>query len=146
MEHPKHGKVKVNTPAVYDGDDNEYDIDPVLKKELKEQGLAYRFIDFKQARMNGGRSRSGWVIYRRQSDDPRLQGIKALADPDGLVRQGSMVLAVKTEQNAERQRSRREAMNRSLRQYNKVAADELEQSARKLGGNTRVIQGYDKNS
>ncbi len=143
-QHPKHGKVKAT--SIYEESGDEYDIDPVLKKELKEQGLAYKYIDFKSAKNNGGRSRSGWIIYKRQSEDPRLQGIKALADPDGLVRQGSMVLAVKTEQNADRQRSRRDTMNKSLRQYNKVAAEELEQSARKLGGSTRVLAGYDKNS
>lgn len=138
-------EVKKHSPIIEDVE-NDHDIDPILKKELLDQGLNYRFIDFKQAKLNGGRSRSGWVIYRRNSEDPRLQGIKALADPDGLVRQGSLVLAVKTQQSADRQRSRRDAQNRSLKQYTKTVADELDQTARKLGGSSRIISGYEKNS
>lgn len=130
----------------YEELDDEYDIDSVLKKELADQGLEYRFIDFKQARLNGNRSRAGWFIYKRQSEDPRVQGIKALADPDGLVRQGTLVLAVKTKQGAERQRMRRDSQNTSLKKYNKQVADELDGQARKLGGSSRVIAGYDKNS
>ena len=140
-----HNKGKVRASAMFDETD-EYDIDTVLKKELEDKGLEYKYIDFKQAKLNGGRSRSGWVIYRRDSEDPRLQGIAALADPDGLVRQGSLVLAVKTKQGAEKQRSRRDAQNRALKQYNKTVAEELDSTARRLGGNTKIIAGYDKNS
>lgn len=127
-------------------DDNELDIDVVLKKELQEKGLEYRFIDFKQAKLNGGRSRAGWIVYKRESDDPRTQGIKSLADPDGLVRQGSMVLAVKPTAMADRQRARRDVQNRSLKQYTKDVAAELDSKARSLGGGSKIIAGYDKNS
>jgi len=141
--NPNRGKVKAT--QIFDDVGDDYDIDPVLKKELEDKNLEYRFIDFKKAQMNGGRSRAGWMVYRRESEDPRLQGIKALADPDGLVRNGSMVLAVKTKQAAERQRSKRDALNRSLKDYNKHVAQELDSEARKLGGNTRIIAGYDRN-
>lgn len=133
------------TPPIYD-DVDENDIDGVLKEELAQKGLEYRFIDFKQARNNGGRSRSGWMIYRRESEDPRLQGLKALADPDGLVRQGTMVLAVKTNQGAQKQRDRRDSQNKSLNKYTETVTRELEGDARRLGGSSRLIAGYDKNS
>lgn len=132
------------TPAIYD-DQDENDIDSILKQELADAGLEYRFIDFKQAKQNGGRSRSGWLIYKRQSEDPRLQGISALADADGLVRQGTMVLAVKTKQGAERQRAKRDSQNQSLNKYTDTVTKELDGDARRLGG-SRVIAGYDKNS
>ena len=144
MSNDNKGKTKfVN----YDVDsENDLDIDVMLKKELADQGLEYRFIDFKQARLNGGRSRAGWIIYKRQSEDPRLQGITALADPDGLVRQGSMVLAVKPKHAADRQRNRRDAQNRTLNQYTKSITQELDGKARALGGASRIIAGYEKNS
>jgi hypothetical protein len=138
------GKTKVG--AIYEDSADEYDIDNVLKKELAEQNLEYRFIDFKQARLNGGRSRAGWIVYRRKSSDPRIAGIEALQDPDGLVRNGSMVLAVKTKQGADRQRARRDAQTRTMNQYNKQRAQELNQEAKRLGGNTRILAGYEKNS
>lgn len=133
------------TPAIYE-DTDEYGIDSILKAELEEQGLEWRFIDFKQAKLNGGRSRAGWIVYRRQSKDPRLAGIEALADPDGLVRQGSMVLAVKTKAGADRQRARRDSLNASMRRYTKTVTQELDGHARQLGGSSRIIAGYDKNS
>lgn len=137
--------IKKFVPPVYD-DMDEMDIDHALKAELKEKKLEYRFIDFKQAKLNGGRSRAGWMIYRRESEDPRLQGIASLADPDGLVRQGSLVLAVKTEAGAARQRERRDAQNTTLKKYNEHVTNEVDGQARKLGGGARAIAGYDKNS
>lgn len=122
------------------------DIDSILKDELKEKGLEYRFIDFKQAKLNGGRSRNGWIVYKRDSPDPGVQGISALADPDGLVRQGSMVLAVKTKANAEKQRSRIKNSNQISTKYNEHITNEVESDARRLGGSSRAISGYDKNS
>ena len=74
-----------------------------------------------------------------------MQGISALADPDGLVRNGSMVLAVKTKANAEKQRRRRDQLSKSFSDYNKLLADELSQDAKRLGGSTKVLAGYDKN-
>lgn len=135
---------KVPQP-VYD-DMDETDIDLALKKELAEKNLEYRFIDFKQAKLNGGRSRAGWMIYRRESADPRLQGIASLADPDGLVRQGSLVLAVKTSASAERQRFKRDSQNKTLKKYNEHVTNELNGQAQKLGGSSRAIAGYEKNS
>jgi hypothetical protein len=135
---------KTAQPIYEDVDEN--DIDSILKAELKEKGLEYRFIDFKQAKQNGGRSRNGWIVYKRDSDDPRLQGISSLADPDGLVRQGSMVLAVKTIAGAEKQRTRIKNQNQLSSKYNEHITNEVEQEARRLGGSSRAIQGYDKNS
>ncbi len=143
MGHDNQQQKKVM--PIYDELD-ENDIDSILKKELAEKQLDYRFIDFKQAKLNGGRSRAGWIVYKRESIDPRLQGISSLADPDGLVRQGSMVLAVKTKQSADRQRNKIKEQNRLLNGYNKNVTNEVEAEARKLGGSSRAISGYDKNS
>lgn len=146
MSNPNNPKGTAKfTPPIYE-DVREDDIDQLLKKELEEQGLEYRFIDFKNAVLNGGRSRTGWIVYRRQSEDPRLQGIKALADPDGLVRQGSMVLAVKTKASADRQRARRDSQNKTLKKYTETVTQELNGQARKLGGGSKILSGYDKNS
>lgn len=137
--------IQKHAMPVYDEND-ENDIDSILKEELEKKGLDYRFIDFKQAKLNGGRSRNGWVVYKRDSEDPRLQGIASLQDPDGLVRNGSMVLAVKTKQGAEKQRARIRNQNRMSSKYNEHVTNEVEQEARRLGGSSRAISGYDKNS
>lgn len=143
-EEKKTPGVTQFTPGVYEDTDGE-DIDSILKEELEAQGLEYRFIDFKQAKLNGGRSRAGWIVYRRQSKDPRIAGISAFEDSDGLVRSGTMVLAVKTKAGADRQRKRRDDQQKILNRYTKTVTQELDSDARKLGGSTRILAGYDKN-
>ncbi len=128
------------------GDQDGNDIDSILKQELEDLGLEYRFIDYKQAKANGGVSRTGWKVYRRDTSDPRLQGINTMTDPDGFVRQKSLVLAVKTKANAERKRQAILKQNKQLSGYTKSVTDELSADAEKLGGSSRVISGYEKNS
>lgn len=138
-------KQKQQMNPFFDDDGDDYGIDVVLKQELEEKGLDFRFIDFKQAKLNGGRSRSGWILYRRESKDPRLQGIASLEDPDGLTRQGSLVLAVKPKPRAERQRQRVKEQNRQLSGYTQHITKELDGQARSLGGSSRAISGYENN-
>lgn len=135
---------KLAKPIYEETDEN--DIDGVLKKELEEQDLEYRFVDFKQAKSLGGASRSGWRIYKRKSPDPRIQGIESLADPDGLVRKGTLVLAIKHKQLAQKQRDRIETRRKILNGYNKQVASEVDSKARRLGGSSHGIAGYEKNS
>lgn len=136
---------KKKAQPIYD-DSDENDIDHLLKQELEEKGLEYRFIDYKQAVKNGGRSRTGWRVYVRESEDPRIAGISGMTDPDGLTRNGTLVLAVKTAQAAEKQRSRTRDQNRTLKKYNDLKAAELDSEAKKLGGNSQAIVGYERNS
>ena len=136
---------KKKAQPIYE-DDDENDIDHLLKEELAEKQLEYRFIDYKQAVKNGGRSRTGWRVYVRESEDPRIAGISGMTDPDGLTRNGTLVLAVKTAQAAEKQRKRTRDQNRTLKKYNDLKAAELDSEAKKLGGNSQAIVGYERNS
>lgn len=138
----KNGKVaKVKSPYDYDVDGDNLALGESLKKELEDQGLEYRWIDWKKAKMNGGRSLSGWIVYKRINKDPVLGNIAAFADQDDLVRNGTMVLAVKTRPNAAKQRARIKAQNITLGEYQKLAAQDLREKG--LG---EVIEGFEKNS
>jgi hypothetical protein len=140
----QNDKQKIAQPVYEEQDEN--DIDGLLKKELSEKGLEYRFIDFKQAKENGLMSRRGWRIFKRESKDPNLLGFETLTDPDGLTRKGTMVLAVKPIALAQRQRDRIKVRRDVLNKYNKTVTDEVSQQAAKLGGSSRAIAGYEKNS
>lgn len=144
MSENKKGVTKF-VPPIYDEDEDSYGIDHMLKEELEELGLEYRFVDFKQAVANGGSSRSGWRVYKRQSKDPILDSIPGVYNSDGLVRRGTMVLAVKTQKAAARQRQRRDEQNKYLNRYTENVTNELSGDARKLGS-SQIIAGYDKNS
>ena len=128
------------------GDQDGNDIDSILKQELEDLGLEYRFIDYKQAKANGGVSRTGWRVYQRDTSDPRIQGVNSMTDADGFVRQKSLILAVKTKASAEKKRAAILKQNKQLSGYNKTVTDEVAADAAKLGGSSRAIAGYDKNS
>jgi len=68
-----------------------YYLDDALKAELKEKGLACRFLNAKKLEENGGRHQSGWLPYKRESKDPNVFG----RDPDGYIRNGQCILGVK---------------------------------------------------
>jgi hypothetical protein len=118
--------------GLYEGEDAGK-LEANLEKEIREAGLHCKFIDYKQAKANGGRSRAGWIIYTG------LQGDRE------VVRRGTTVLAVKNDANYKKLKidieKRRMAMNR----YNANKAKELNHQAKSLGGTSRIIEGFDQN-
>lgn len=71
---------------------DDLDIDHALKAELKDNQLAYRFINFKTFKRNGFHKQH-WKPYRRSSrpDNNVLFNL----DADGYTVRGDLVLAVK---------------------------------------------------
>lgn len=118
--------------GLYEGEDAGK-LEANLEKEIRESGLHCKFIDYKQAKANGGRSRAGWIIYT---------GLQGDREP---VRRGTTVLAVKNDQNYKKLKidieKRRAAMNR----YNANKAKELNHQAKALGGTSRIIEGFENN-
>lgn len=118
--------------GLYEGDE-EGKIESSLQKELEAAGLKFKFIDYKQAKANGGRSRAGWIIYA---------GLDGNKEP---VRRGTTVLAVKTDANAKKQKDRIELQRKVMNRYNNNKAEELNREAQSLGGTSRIIAGYNEN-
>ena len=77
-----------------------YGLDPELKKELDDQGLYPRFVNFREVERYGGYHPKGWRIYKRKNavktDSDWVYG----RDPNGYVRRGDDILAVKTKEDA----------------------------------------------
>ncbi len=116
--------------GLYDGQE-EGQLDSGLKAEITQAGLKCKFIDYKQAKANGSRSRNGWIIYT---------GLDGNQEP---VRRGTLVLAVKTDANAKKQKDRIELQRKAMNRYNQNKEAELNADAK--GINSRVIAGYNEN-
>lgn len=125
---------------------DKFKIDEALKAELAENGLACRFINFKQYRENYGIHKSGWVAYKRKSKDPTPAGDLFGSDPDGYVRRGDMILAVKKQEDADKQKKFLQQRSTTLQgNYNKEKAEELRKLMRDSGVQAQIHEGYDEN-
>jgi hypothetical protein len=123
-------------------------LDPELSKELDEKGLVPRFVDAKRMMEMGGYNDKGWQVYRRdksQSDSINPSDFKYGIDPSGIIRRGSLVLAVKTKEQAARHR--KFINQRTLQQENfaKQKAEDLRTFARQSGLNAEIHEGYEEN-
>lgn len=120
-------------------------LSPELKKELEEQGLVPHWVDYKQIRDMDGYHKKGWVIYRKEKNDIiDNQEFRFGRDPDGLVRRGSMVLAVKTK--ADWIKHKEFLKNKAERYgsyFKKRQVTELQKLAKNSGLDSTVVDGYD---
>ncbi len=118
--------------GLYEGED-EGKLEAALEKEIREAGLHYKFIDYKQAKSNGNRSRKNWIIY---------SGLQGEKEP---VRRGTLVLAVKNDANYRKQISQVELQRKAMNRYNTNKAEELNREAQSLGGTSQILAGFDQN-
>lgn len=116
-----------------------------LRAELSEQGLVGRFVDYKKLKDNDGLHTKGWRIYKRPKRDTiDSQEFRFGADPNGYVRRGSLVLAVKSETEWKAHRNLLDHKAKTLKSnFAKTQAEELRQMAKEHGVKTKVVEGYD---
>lgn len=81
-------------------------VDEELRNEIEKSGKEMRWIDAKQAIENGGFHKAGWTVYRRDMKAASdTMGFKLGNDPEGIVRRGSCVLAVRPKAQGDRHRA-----------------------------------------
>lgn len=126
---------------------NALTLSPELLKELDDKGLEGHFVDYKRMKEMDGYHPKGWKIYQRpKSDTMDNQEFKLGSAPDGIIRRGSTVLAVKTKEQAEKHRRYLDQKAKRQRAaYQKQAAQELRQAARDNRLDSRIIEGYEEN-
>lgn len=127
---------------------NPLHIDPELQKELDEQGLVPRFVDANNIAKMGGYHAKGWVPYRRirkESANIGLGDWKFGNDPEGIVRRGSLILAVKSKADAEKHRSYLRARAERYSGFDHDKAEELRKYAKENQVDTQVHEGFEDN-
>lgn len=127
---------------------NPLTLDDNLKKELADQGLAYRFVDAKRLYEMGGYHDKGWIPYKRTSkasDSIGLGEFKFGSDPEGIIRRGSLILAVKTAEQVAKHRAFLRVRADRGADFNHEKAEELKKFARDKGLGAEVYEGYEDN-
>lgn len=119
-----------------------------LKNELRARGLVWRFIDAKRLYDMNGYHDKGWVPYKRdavtQAKD--THGFKFGNDPDGVIRRGSVILAVKSKEQGDRHKEfLAQKARRATDGYNAKKAQELREFSRNNNLNADVHEGYEDN-
>lgn len=116
-----------------------------LAKTLEEQGLEARWVNAKQLYANQGYHNRGWVVYK-QASSGTIDNASFLRgnDPDGLVRRGDCILAVKKIEAAEKHRQYLKDKAERQNRTSKDAASELRQMASAGGVKTQIHEGYDE--
>lgn len=120
---------------------SQLEIDNSLKKELTDKGLAYRWINAKQFQQSFGFHRSGWAPYKRTAgakQDSLFGG-----DPEGYVRRGDLVLAVKTIEEQAKHKAGLAYKTSLYSGLNRKQAQQLAEAARQAGFKTKVSEGYE---
>jgi len=117
-----------------------------LQAELKEKGLAYRFINRKKYIEEHGFHKGGWVAFKRDLKAKPTDSLdfSSGTDAEGYVRRGDQVLAVKP--IAEHEKFKR-ILKRKKQLYlgqNKLKAEELREMARAAGADMTVEEGYEE--
>jgi len=115
-------------------------IPAALKKEIEDQGLAYKFINYKIYKESGMHKR-GWKPYPIQSAPSGVQKLFG-SSPEGYLVRGDCILAVIPTTWKNKIKEQIAQKNKTYANFNKQKADEFRKS---LGGDSTVYEGYDNN-
>lgn len=116
-----------------------------LQAELDEQGLVARWINAGEFQRQAGFHRSRWVPYKSQSKVKAGATSLFNGDPEGFIRRGDLILAVKSQEEADLHKARLSAKANNYKDFNKTKARELREMARSQGVDMKVFEGYEAN-
>lgn len=120
-------------------------LDPSLQAELDKKGLVPRWVNAKELYTNQGYHKRGWRPYKRDSGTLNA-GMESFLgnDPEGIVRRGDSILAVKTKEEHARHKQVIESRAKRLKQaVSKQHAQQLREFAAESRVKTHIEEGYD---
>lgn len=148
-QQTKAGRVPVSSKtsdevavSPFDFDYSIFNVDPELKRKIESQGLVCRWINAKNYFSGGNFHKSGWRAYRVDADSSKTNFNAIGANSEGYIVRNDMVLAVKTNAEADRHRANLEMKRNRLTMANKNAASVLRET---LGGRGKIYEGYEEN-
>lgn len=145
---PLSSKPKMQDLAYDDMFGNNLALDPELQKELDEKGLVPRWVDAKRLFEMNGFNDKGWRTYRREnrsSDTINTLDFKFGNDPTGIIRRGSLILAVKSKEQADKHRMFLNERTDKQAQINTKSAEQLRAFAKSNGLDAKIYEGYEDN-
>jgi len=128
-----------------------FDLDPEVAKELEEQGLEARYVNIKLMGRNGGTHPRGWRPYKRQKSESSTRDEYLFGkDPEGYVRRGDLVLAVKTKEEVSKHRAyldyeaKSHSVNRIIKNKRKEMREMIKNQG--MGDYVTLHEGYEENN
>lgn len=156
MSGLKNGKKPLSSkpaaPQILSSDDlfgNPLALPPELQEELDRVGLVGRFVDAKKLYEMNGYHKMGWRVYKQKNADGTMGNAEFRfgTDPEGVIRRGSLLLAVKSkEEHARHKLFLEQKSERYTSGVNRTKAEELRQLAKdsNLDG-IKIHEGYEEN-
>jgi len=121
-------------------------IDDGLKAELASKGLEGRFVDAQKLYQFNGYHKNGWVAYKREKNDSiGNTDFKLGNDPDGIIRRGTLILAVKPKEQAVKHREYLRAKSERYSKVQQIQAGDMRRAARAANADIEVVEGYEEN-
>lgn len=117
------------------------DVPQDIKSEIEDQGFVCRWINATEFQKQYGFHKSRWVPYKRK--DKKANAGLLGGDPEGFIRRGDLVLAVKPRQEQELHAARIQHKTKINTMGAAKAAEELRNSARQHGVNARIDDKYE---
>lgn len=115
-----------------------------LKKEIADKGLEYRWVDAKKMINEGNFHRAHWTVYKRDKVNNDILSWKLGNDPEGIIRRGSVVLAVRPKTQGDRHRTLlAQKAARQSGDLSKVQAETLREMAKASNTKTIVDDSFD---
>jgi len=115
-----------------------------VKGILAEKGLEARWLNAVKLSRNSGLTQYGWNVYKRSEEDRAKMGsldFNLGTAPDGTIRRGDLVLAVRPLNYGEYHRhTLRQKALRAKASFDGEAAEALRMVSK---GQSKVISGYD---
>jgi hypothetical protein len=125
-------------------------LDPGIVKAIEAKGLSYRFVSVPALQKMGGYHNRGWrpLLMKELGGEYGTLNQNSLqfgGDPDGYLRRGDLVLAVRPKDMTDKHRAflRQEALLRSNSVRDKAQAEELRNMAKRAGLDTVVESDSD---
>jgi hypothetical protein len=151
MSKMKNGRMPLSqksTEVVAEAELNMLALDPALKRELAEKGYAYRFISAPEYQKNYGFHRTGWKPYKREETTEKKGTLDFGfgVDPEGYIRRGELVLAVKPLAEHAKHKAKLAAKTKLYNNHVKQTADLIRQGAREAGVNMKVEEGFEESA
>lgn len=143
MPLSKKGSVTANPDSIFA---NKLGIPKDVQEDLTANNLVGRWIDGKKLTESYGYHDKGWVPYQLPEKLRKSQW-RTGNDPDGTLRRGSLVLAVKTTEDVAKHKAflKLRAEQSTVQRHNKEEAEKMRHWAKEAGDGVKIIEGYEEN-
>ncbi len=124
--------------------DSSFAVPPEIKAEIKEKGLACRWVNGTSLQKSFGFNKNRWVPFKSE----KAKAVTSMfgGDPEGYVRRGDLILAVKPKELQDKHRAYlADKLAGSKGVLKKKTSEDMRQIAEEHGVKAKFDNSYDEN-